>query len=224
MGFISSAANGVNKALLETGDLIPDLMGHPGWMDENVPLWKDYRQAIERREEALTSEDNPAGVVNGLASGLAQFGAGWVGAGKVMGPLKATMEATKGGRLAYEAARGAGANFVTMDPHAQRLSDLVQQTPFGGPLTEYLAATPSETAQPAQPSDADLEDRLKAAMDEAGVPPERAAILFLYFKSLKLFRLGDEKAGQQALDEARRLKGPDTPWDKWNVTYPAPQQ
>lgn len=80
----------------------------------------------------------------------AQFLAGFVGAKKILGPLK--LAAT-----AENYAAGAMSSFAAFDPHEKRLSNLVQEFPaLQNPVTEFLAA---------DPEDGQLEGRAKAALD-----------------------------------------------------------
>src|SRR6218665_2081569 len=76
LGMIGAVGNGINKAIIETGDLIPDLTGNPNWMDDNVPFWKDYRAGVERNDARLTSSANPMGMVNNITSDISQFTTG----------------------------------------------------------------------------------------------------------------------------------------------------
>lgn len=205
LGLIGSAGNGINKAILETGDLIPDLAGQPDWMDQNVPLWRDYRMAVERRDGALGDASNPYAVANSITSGLSQFATGMVGATKVLAPAKAIMQATTAGRIGYEMTRGALVSFVAMDPHEERLSNLILQTPLANPITEWLAAPPRTAAFGAFSEEAKAEQKMRAAF-EAQYGPEVAAWLTLEAKAVKLSRQGREQEARALLIEAERLR------------------
>ncbi|HUU95560.1 MAG TPA: hypothetical protein VM487_07460 [Phycisphaerae bacterium] len=91
-----------------------------------------------------------------IASGyrsLVQFGAGFVGAGKIKA-LQAL------GPIANAMARGAIADFSVFDPHEERLSNLIQSFPaLENPVNEYLAASPDDGA---------VEGRLKSAVEGLG--------------------------------------------------------
>lgn len=88
---------------------------------------------------------------------VSQFVAGFVGAGKF---LKGAKLLQGGGRLmslGRGMVQGVMADGIAMDPHQERLSNLIEQYPsLQNPVTNYLAA---------DPNDSDAEGRLKNALE-----------------------------------------------------------
>lgn len=205
-GVLGSVGDGLNRAVLATGDLIPDLTGNEGWMDQNVPFWKDYRASVDRSHERLTGADNPQALANSLTSGISEFTAGMVGAGKLMAPLKVGAEMAKGGRIAYEAARGAAAGFTVMDPQEERLSNLLEEYPtFAQPVFEFLATKEGDTG---------AEGRLKNALEGIGLDLAIAGTFALALRALKVSRGGDAETTKAAFDQLEKTLAEQAPAKK----------
>lgn len=188
MDLWKSVGAGVAEAGLETKDF---LFGEPSEADKS-----QFRKDLEARSAELSAKSP----LNAVANDIAQFTTGMIGAGKLMAPIKAAQKlktAGKAGRLAYEVGRGAAAGAVVIDPHEERLSNLVQQYPsLQNPVTEYLAA---------QPEDSAAEGRLKNALEGIGMDLALAGVFAASVKALKYFRAGDQKAGMKALAQAEKL-------------------
>lgn len=177
-----SAALGVAKAGFEARDLVA---GEPKETEKSAA-----RRWIEGESRKLRGES----VVNGIAESIAQFGTGFIGLGKLTKPLGV---AAKVGHWAEGVARGATAGAIVMDPHEERLSNLVQQYPaLSNPVSAYLAAKPDDTA---------AEGRLKNALEGIVLDVGLSGALALAVKGIKLARAGDiagaNEAGTKA-DEA----------------------
>jgi hypothetical protein len=184
-GVLGSAALGAAKGVLEAKDFV---FGEPKEEDKSsVRTW------IEGKSKELRAEST----ANGLAEGIAQFGVGFVGLGKVGWVAKGLEKASEVGRLAHwsaEAARGAAAGAIFIDPHEERLSNLVQQYPaLSNPVSAYLAAKPDDTA---------AEGRLKNALEGIVLDAGLSSALTLAAKSIRHFRAGDLKAADTAAAEA----------------------
>jgi hypothetical protein len=95
-------------------------------------------------------------------------------------------KASEVGRLAYwnaEAARGAAAGAIFIDPHEERLCNLVQQYPaLRNPLSAYLAAKPDDTA---------AEGRLRNALEGIVLDAGLSGALALAAKGIREFRAGN---------------------------------
>lgn len=92
-----SVGGGIAKAGMETKDFV---FGEPAEKDK----WQ-LRKDIERRSAELSGEST----VNAAASGVSQIVTGLIGAGKIMGPIKAFQKLKQGGsigRTLYEVFRG----------------------------------------------------------------------------------------------------------------------
>lgn len=175
------------KALYETKDF---LFGDPAEADKS-----ETRREIEAHDRALSRRS--AGY--GLASGISQFAVGLVGAGKIMAPIKGVQKAGKAGKAAFEVGRGALAGAVVIDPHEERLSDLIESFPaLENPVTEYLAADPSDT---------DAEGRFKNALEGIGLDLAVVGIFATSLKALKLAKGGDQEGARatfKQIEQARK--------------------
>src|SRR5690606_36520439 len=88
----------------------------------------DFRRGIERRAQELQESS----AVNSVTMGISQIATGLIGAGKLMAPIKAVQKlkgAGTAGRAAYEVGLGAAAGAVVIDPHEERLSNLIEDFP-----------------------------------------------------------------------------------------------
>lgn len=169
------------KAVIETNDFLRELANDPNTPDKQGTL----RKAIDQEWERITSESTPAAVVGGIA----QFVSGMVGFGKLLGPLKAGKEAWKA-RAGFAAAESALAAGVTLDPHQERLSNLIQEYPaLENPVTAYLAASPDDGA---------LEGRMKSSLEALGMDAALAGAFLTSLKVIKMARGGDTE-GAKAL-------------------------
>ncbi|MVT66871.1 hypothetical protein GPL21_17365 [Bradyrhizobium pachyrhizi] len=177
-------ALGVAKAGIE----LKDVFGEPDAGNK----WA-FRQFIEDKAQGLRQQH----VMNGVAQSITQFGVGFVGLGKVGAATGLAEKAKSAGRFlhwTYEAARGAAAGALFMDPHEERLSNLVEHYPgLSNPLSNYLAA---------KPDDSGLEGRAKNAVEGVVMDAALTGALVLVAKSIKLFRAGDIKGANEAAAEA----------------------
>ena len=161
---------GVHKAAQETVDLVDEL---GDWLENKLPLGgfevgegglrylsPDELQAKGGGKLPAVPGKiaDPKSVTGKIGQGIAQFVAGFIGAGKV---LKGWKPAGTGGKIGKAATQGAISDFTVFDPHEQRLSNLVQQVPeLQNPVTAYLASDTDDGA---------AEGRLKGAVE--GVVP-----------------------------------------------------
>lgn len=177
-----SVGGGIAKAGMETKDFV---FGEPVEGDK----WQ-IRKDLERRSQELNSES----VANAAASGISQMVAGLIGAGKIMSPIKALQklkQAGTAGRASFEIAKGAAASTVVLDPHEERLSDLIEEFPaLQNPVTDYLASDPSDSA---------AEGRFKNALESIGLDFALVGAV----KAIKLLRAGKQP---EALKEIERLE------------------
>lgn len=210
---LKGAGNGVLASVDATGDLINQGLNKVG-IPTQVLLGKDANNGVIQLatdEEAKAkgfvdpifgklgvSNDNiipaPHTVAGQMTQGVSQFLTSMVGAGKLLAPIKvggAVALAVKG------AATGALADFAGFDPHADRLSNLIQQYPsLKNPINEYLAS---------DPNDSDAEGRLKNALEGLGMgaitAPFIKAVGAIY-RSVRAGADGGAEAGAKALQEA----------------------
>ncbi|QND25794.1 hypothetical protein HB773_04585 [Sinorhizobium meliloti] len=172
-----SVGGGIAKAGFETKDFI---FGEPAEEDKS-----SLRRGVEQRSKELADES----AVNSVSMGISQMVTGLIGAGKVMGPIKVFRRLKDGGkaaRTAYEVTKAAMASTVVLDPHEERLSDIIEEFPtLQNPVTEYLAADPDDSA---------AEGRFKNAIESIGVD----FALLGAVKVVKLLRAGrQDEAGKE---------------------------
>ncbi|HVV41580.1 MAG TPA: hypothetical protein VHC94_11010 [Nitrobacter sp.] len=170
---ISSAALGVVKAGLETKDVVSGIAGAVtgGTIGGGEP--KESEKSGVRKWIESTSDDlRRENMLNGVAQGVTQFGVGFIGLGKIGLVARGLEKAAEVGRLAHwsaEAGRAAVAGGVVMDPHEERLSNLVQQYPaLQNPISAYLAAKPDDSA-----AEGRLKNALESEESEARLQQER---------------------------------------------------
>lgn len=182
-----SAGVGIAKAGMETKDF---LLGEPEEHEKS-----DLRRGIEQIGTDLAAESP----FNAMATGISQFATGLLGAGKLMAPIRAVQKlkmAGKTGRAAYEVGRGAMVGAVAIDPHEERLSNLIQSFPdLRNPVTDYLAAKPDDSA---------AEGRFKNALEGIGLD---IAIISILGSSVRGFRYLREGEEAKAAKELAKLEG-----------------
>lgn len=202
-GIWDSIGAGMAKAGIETKDFI---FGEPEESEKS-----DFRKGIERRAGELSTTST----ANALTMGVSQFATGMIGLGKLMAPIKAVQKlktAGKAGRAAYETALGAATGAVVIDPHEERLSNLIEDFPaLRNPVTDYLAARPEDSA---------AEGRFKNALEGIGLDLALLGSFTATAKALKLYRAGDE-AGAKAVLETATPQGQTLP-ETATETHTAP--
>ncbi|MCC5780531.1 hypothetical protein H7H48_15830 [Nitratireductor sp. B36] len=182
---LASMATGIAQAGFETKDFI---FGEP---EEGKK--SQTRRDVEALDRALDNES----VGYGLTSGVSQMVVGLIGAGKLLAPVKAAQKlktAGKAGRAAYETGKAAAASAVVLDPHEERLSDLVESFPaLQNPVTDYLASDIEDSA---------AEGRFKNAIESIGVDFALLGAL----KVIKLLRAGKQDAAAKEIAKLERAR------------------
>lgn len=180
-----AVANGVIRAINETGDLIDSASAaarsvgipdprityiNPETRQFELGITMDPEGFRERlREGGAPNADNagnipdipefdqPDTVTGSLVQGVSQFLAGFIGAGKI---TKSAGILQGGGRLlggARAYLNGAIADLAVFDGHEERLANLIQEVPeLDNPVTEFLAADEEDT---------EIEGRLKNVLE-----------------------------------------------------------
>ncbi len=193
-GLWDSVGAGMAKAGLETKDF---LLGEPEEADKS-----DFRKGIERRAGELSS----ASTANAITMGVSQFATGMVGLGKLTAPVKAVQKlkaAGKAGRTAYEVGLGAATGAIVIDPHEERLSNLIEEFPaLRNPVTEYLSARPDDSA---------AEGRFKNALEGIGLDLAIIGTFTTAAKALKLYRAGDDAGAKATLETISPQSQPSKP-------------
>jgi hypothetical protein len=180
-----SAVDGITKAVFETKDF---LVGEP--LEEN-------KSGFRQRTEAASRARRRKGVGYSLIEGVSQFATGMIGAGKLMAPLKIAQKGKKA-KIAAEVGRGAIAGAVVLDPHEERLSNLIQSVPaLENPISDYLQA---------QPGDSAAEGRLKNALEGIGMDVAIVGVFALTVKGLKLARAGKTEEAAKVLQQVQTLE------------------
>lgn len=183
---MDAAGLGGMKAIYETKDF---LFGEPDEANKS-----DTRREIEAHDRALRRRSSGYGLV----SSISQFSIGLVGAGKIMAPVRGVEKIGKTGKAAFEIGRGALAGAVVIDPHEERLSDLIESFPaLENPVTEYLAADPSDTA---------AEGRFKNALEGIGLDLAVMGVFSLSIKALKLLKAGDQEGARATFKQIEKAR------------------
>ncbi len=168
LGTVADIGKGIVGGLEDAGiNTAQSLLDIGGLIDSGVNIRKTV-------EEAGLLIDAPETGAGAFARGTANFLTAFIPA---MGALKAlgasakvskaltVARASRVGRLATggaarAAVAGAAADFIAIDPHMDRLSNLAEDYGFGNPLTAILAAEEGDTA---------LEGRLKNTIEGIGL-------------------------------------------------------
>ncbi len=183
-----SVFTGAAKSVFELNDFVHELQGDPVKPED----WSGFRKDIEGVDKAARETTPVAGVV----SGASQFITGMIGAGRLIAPIKAVQKLRQSGKLgatAYEIGRGALAGGIVLDPHEERLSDLIQEYPaLSNPVNEYLAA---------DPNDGYMEGRLKNALEGVGMDLALTGLFAGVLKAYRYAKQGDQEAARAALEE-----------------------
>ncbi len=190
-GQIAEAAlGGAAKAAFETGDF---LFGEVAPADRSA-----LRSGVEARVDHLKEQS----LVAGFSAGIGQWATGMFGAGKITGAAKVlpwfgkglgALGNLRGARAAGEMARAATVGVVAFDPHEERLANLIESTPLANPITQWLAADPTDTV---------AEGRMKAALESIGMDLAIVGTFAAAGKVWKALRLGDETSARKAVEEA----------------------
>lgn len=181
----NGVAGGVRDAAQETIDF-----GHSvaNWFDDQmgdqfIPSENPFQLPEIAKAETLAG---------GLTRGVSQFTVGFIGAGKF---LKAAGLASKMGTLARGLVQGGIADAVVIDPHEERLSNLLQEFPvLENPVTDFLSA---------KEDDSEAIGRFKNAMEGLALGAVTEP-LFTAVRGLKMARAA-VKAGDQ--ETARSVLG-----------------
>lgn len=167
------------------------------------------RSEFRANVEDTVSLRKEQSMVDGFSAGIGQFAAAMIGLGKVRRGL-ALIPGGKGiasatGQVA-QSAQAALAGAIAFDPHEERLSNLVQDTPLANPLTAWLAADPDDTA---------AEGRLKAAFESIGLDLAIGTTVFAAGGVFKALRRGDTESAariaeefEQAVEQAKAQGAP----------------
>lgn len=180
---------GIASGILEAGFQTKDfLLGEP--QEEDKSFFRKVHDANRGRVKE-------SGVVNSAGYSVSQMVTGLVGMGKLMQPIKWAQKLRNGGnaaRATYETAKAAMASAVVLDPHEERLSDIIESYPgLQNPVTEYLAS---------DPKDSTAEGRFKNAIESIGLD----FALIGAVKVVKLLRAGKQ---EEALKEIKKLEAPE---------------
>ncbi|WP_018430102.1 hypothetical protein [Hoeflea sp. 108] len=181
---LEAGFTGALKGVFETKDF---LFGEPMESEKS-----NFRTSIEARDKQLDDKS----LVTGFSSGIGQFAIAMVGLGKVSSVAKALPWFGKGlgavisaAPKTAEVAKAALAGSIAFDPHEERLSNLIQETPMANPVNAWLAADPNDSA---------AEGRIKAALESIGLDATILGTFMASTKAWKWLRMGDaEKAGEE---------------------------
>jgi hypothetical protein len=154
----------------------------------------DIRQFHDAEYAGLT-KDAPLG---GIMGGLGQFAVGMLGAGKIKAAAEAlpwfgagVRSFTAGLPKTVEALQAAWAGATAFDPHGNRLSNLVQDTPMANPVNAWLAA---------KPGDSEAVGRIKNALESIGMDATVGGVFIGATNIWKYLRAGDAAGAKSAAE------------------------
>lgn len=184
---LDAIAGGALKSGFETKDFL--------FGDTPPERQSEFRRNVEETVEQRSEES----MIDGFAAEIAQFATAMIGLGKLkmaagalpwVGKGLAAVEGTKRGAVAVEVGQAALAGAIAFDPHEERLSNLIQQTPLSNPLNAWLAA---------DPEDGEAEGRLKAAFESIGLDLTLGTVFIGASRVWKYMKAGEmEKAAKEA--------------------------
>lgn len=195
-----SAGNEAFQAIDSAGDWLNSKvdLGTVTFTDEKTGKfglgWRPSRP--EDGPGQITNVAAPESTTGKLASSVAQFVTGMVGAGKFV----------KLGGFAGATMKGALSDAFAFDPHQERLSNLVQEVPaLQNPVTDFLAS---------KPEDGEALGRFKNALEGAGLGTA-TELIFLGVRAFKARKMGNLKESEvleeQLGEMAQQAKPKDIP-------------
>lgn len=183
------ALTGGLKSVFETKDFL--------FGDTPHDRQSTFRQDVENLDASM-KEDHP--VIAGLASGIGQFTVAMFGLGKLgmvakalplVGEAAGFVEGLKGGKAVLESGKAALAGAIAFDPHENRLSNLIQDSPLANPINGWLAAKPDDTA---------AWGRVKNAMESLGMDAAIIGTLKAGGTVWKYLKAGDTAGATRAIN------------------------
>jgi len=196
-GVVEAGRNAYGLLDTLTGDSLPD------W--ENNPLGKSKSTVggvVEGIADFATGFIPAVGILGkiGKVGKVIEAGAEGIRAAEALGTATEALTTTQkvlGNPVARGLLAGAAADFTVWDGHQERLSNLIQSVPeLANPINEYLA---SDT------SDSQIEGRLKAAIEGAGVGAA-TELLMHGLKGLWAYGKTIREGGTEAAAEAAAHK------------------
>lgn len=154
---IKGAARGAVSAVDEASDLVASGINKVAGTTIEPINYADY----------LDAPDTTAG---GFAQGVGQFAAGFVGVGKFI-KLKKLADAGLKGEAAVGAIKGAVTDFTFFDPHAAKLTNLIEDE-FPAAKDEWY------TYLAADKDDSEAEGRLKNVLEGLGIGATLEGVLY----------------------------------------------
>lgn len=133
---------GMVDAINETSDAVFELSE---WLKEINP--QGIRPGATKRTEneaKLPTVGEASTTTGAMARGVSQFVSGFVGAGKLIKPIKYLRGSNQ---VTQAAVKGAISDFTVFDPHEDNLANLIQEFPtLQNPVSEFLSADPTDNA------------------------------------------------------------------------------
>lgn len=179
----------IRDALNPADGIIRRGMDLAGIEDPRRQAADSIKQGVNDYAQAARTDN----AVAGIAGGMSQFITGLIGAGKIMQARYGAEVTGKLAKTSYEIGKGILAGAISMDPHEDRLSNLIQEFPaLENPVADYLSA---------KPEDSNAEGRLKNALEGAGLDVALAGVFALGLKAVRYARRGEQQAAAEVVDE-----------------------
>lgn len=189
-GAVEGFVGGAIKGVFEMKDFV--------FGDTKPEERTDFRANVEDRTKMLGQRLG----VDGVAAGLGQFAVSMLGVGKFakVAQLAKLPGAAKVGVGVREAFKAASAGVVGFDPHEERFSNMIQQTPLANFVTGYLQSDEDGSA---------FEGRMKGAIESLGIDAAFGLTLITATKVYKAFRSGNTEAAEKAVQQFEAQKATD---------------
>ncbi|MDG4856431.1 hypothetical protein [Mesorhizobium sp. WSM4982] len=154
------------------------------------------QRSLMRQSMDQQAAEHSDSLLGGLSAAMGSFTVGMIGAGKVEAVAKALPWFGSGAAAFVEnlpktasSLKAAFAGATAFDPHAERLSNMVQETPLANPLNAWLAAKPGDSA---------ALGRVKNALESIGMDAALAGVFIGSTTIFKYLRAGDAAGAREA--------------------------
>ncbi|RWI46825.1 MAG: hypothetical protein EOQ93_29295 [Mesorhizobium sp.] len=154
------------------------------------------QRSLMRQSMDQQAAEHSDSLLGGLSAAMGSFTVGMIGAGKVEAVAKALPWFGSGVASFVEnlpkttsTLKAAFAGATAFDPHAERLSNMVQETPLANPLNAWLSAKPGDSA---------ALGRVKNALESIGMDAALAGVFIGSTTIFKYLRAGDAAGAREA--------------------------
>jgi hypothetical protein len=155
----------------------------------------EEQSAIRQKNTETANTLTNDSLLGGFSKGIGQFAIAMIGLGKVQAGIKSVEVGAKVVEYApktFEILKAALAGASAFDPHASRMSDMVQTTALANPVNDWLSAKPDDSA---------AMGRLKNAFESIGMDVTLGAVFMGASRVWKYRQAGDVAGAERAAEE-----------------------